>query len=761
MKKAWFLFVISYFLLFLSLHSFAQFPQNKFLLGAMDDAYDENYSYLASQLKFNWWHKYTNPINDYSNTNDHGAGWLGIYTDLFDAPVSNYASAISTRISNNDSHGLYTFMDRSKIQYLCFGQRSDYQCEKTGTGEDYWFYAYNNSVTDGTSISDITDNTAQGNGAKVKQCLQSGSGTKAGYIVSGLRASREQTNNFWYYPYIGDQLYDWYIMPKIKINPDFANNAANYETPVCRIEIINMQGTDTIRQILKVKNFIDSTGRYSGKYVEQYSGDVSNLVISRSARPNWFNNDADYKGDSHVDFKVYWYDNCDMWIDYIRVENLPAHQLLTLHDKFWISQLDSEISIAANAIENNLKTGNFYIEEFFFNNMPSMKFVNQRIDSITNGKLSLMCNYQHAMFKDFMNGNQNYEFSDDEIKKYFIDYVGTKSIFMVCYGLLGYENAGDYSSKNPVSLPVYSGGGSFAYDSSSFLLANAVTPAEYDKWLQENIDNIGGGRTDMHDKNFIYIMKRGNEVSKKAGVPFYFMPQADYWNTPQFKLKEPTNEEAEMMNNLAISYGAKGIIYYLYGGYSFPNEVVRGLINPGLLPREINAYGQAKWEKYKSMSEQIRNWEPYLMKFDSSSSYVVRSEAGKMDSLTFIKEIVTFNTVQDSCDPAPDSGGLYAECPAHRYVQAAVFYQHEEEDINYFIIVNKRCSPVATGYADGSRRIRIKFNAGAFSNHNKWKIINIETGSVVVTFNKNVSANLDLGWFNPGEGKLFKIVPAE
>ena len=77
------------------------------------------------------------------------------------------------------------------------------------------------------------------------------------------------------------------------------------------------------------------------------------------------------------------------------------------------------------------------------------------------------------------------------------------------------------------------------------------------------------------------------------------------------------------------------------------------------------------------------------------------------------------------------------------------------------MIVNRRCSPVKTGYEDGRRFVRVKFDANAdeFSHFNNWKIIDLEDNSTVLTFDKRTTSNLDLGWIDPGQGKLYKVSP--
>ena len=84
-----------------------------------------------------------------------------------------------------------------------------------------------------------------------------------------------------------------------------------------------------------------------------------------------------------------------MWIDYVKVENEPAHQLFT---GIWDQQIREETDIAlSNYDPSNPIPNNFYIEEFEFNIVDAMKYVNTIIKERSNFKLSLMVNLNLAL----------------------------------------------------------------------------------------------------------------------------------------------------------------------------------------------------------------------------------------------------------------------------------------------------------------------------------------------------------------------------
>ena len=116
---------------------------------------------------------------------------------------------------------------------------------------------------------------------------------------------------------------------------------------------------------------------------------------------------------------------------------------------------------------------------------------------------------------------------------------------------------------------------------------------------------------------------------------------------------------------------------------------------------------------------------------------------------------------QDDYPPANSVG----ECKGDRYLQVATFENPEEDNTNYFMIVNRRCSPFLNDQSEtnngGRRFIKVKFisNHPELDNYNNWKITDVADERWSREFNKNLGTVLEFGWFNPGEGKLYKMIP--
>ena len=553
------------------------FQQDSFLIGAMYDSRDKNYNYLRDTLGFNIWHKYTAPNN---------WGWPILYSnntlpdDQLNNPVSSYSSDIRERMALNNTKNLKTLIDRPKFQYLAFGQRSDYQCEKIeNVDPDYWFYTYYNSVDNGSSIRDIQD-YSKGDGEYVKQCLYNHStpGANAQMLFDSLKGNMEQINNFWQAKWVGDSQYEWYILPRIRIDSAFGNNPLNQDIEVCKVIIRNRDG-DSLTQTIKVKNFKQSDSSiYNGYYLEEFysrpTSEILNLIIPNDS--NWFNKHSNISfGDTQckVDFKVFWYDKCDMWIDRIRVENQPAHIMMTLQSPTVEEWIRAEVEDIAMAEVNNGNTSpyKFYIEEFEMSHLPCIAYLNKKIISYSHGRFSLMVNYNHDLLKAFIPNSWTKLFSARQIKKYLVDSSDIKEIFTECYGFEGW-NSSEHEGKRISYVPntLYNGPD---YQHDEGLLVYKASPQFYDTWLQEHFDEY-----ETFGNGYTHIFQHSDSISKLANIPFLNLVQAHMWSSPGHMLKEPTNEEIVLMNNLAVSYGAKGILYFSYDSNNDDYDTTGGVI---------------------------------------------------------------------------------------------------------------------------------------------------------------------------------------
>ncbi len=557
-------------------------PDKEFLINVMHSGIDTHYVYYP-QLGTNTWHKYTGPPN---------WGWPGISNDSINFPTSEYRDAVIQRMDSNRNNGFRSVMDRPKIQYLAFGQRSDYQCEDS-VDPDYWFYSYKDHEVG----EDVVDNTPYGNGQSVRFCSVFPDAVP-GYVVKNLRANREQANRYWP-PWIADAAYAWYVMPRIRI--DTSVIGINPNTKVCAIIVHDWNGNiiDSIDILAKYFRINPQTN-YDGKYLEEFyfipnQGPSAIEIDPGLICPGFRKDFGDWSSTNDTntiktDFRVYWYGQCNMWIDYVRVENQSAHQLFKGQ---WDNDIRQETDIALHGYDpNNPIPNNFYIEEFEFNTVSAISYVDSLIKQESSDKLSLMVNLNYPLFSVHIpwDANRNkYELGASYINNHLVAKAHLKYLVNVSYPLEGFDQSlgPQYaSSEHPSTLS------NSDYSPTSEILSHKVSVSTYENWLQDKID-FGRGAGD----GFMKIMKKTDSISKyySTDLNLIHLEQAHLIWTPGHKLKEPSNEEMKLMASLAITYGAKGIMFFAYNSdnaFTNTSYYQRGLTDTNQTPRHQSVYGQ-------------------------------------------------------------------------------------------------------------------------------------------------------------------------
>ena len=419
--------------------------QNDFIIGVLESGADPDYSRIKDSLGLNLWHRYNDGILGWRVQQNNWAPFDSLLT-----PYSRYGGIVKDVIQDNEAYGLYTMMQRVKMEYLSFGQRSDYQCETEDylADRDYWFYTYN-TVSDNVSRN-YTDTGKYGKGARVRYCRTLNS-TNAGnwvnspgYVVKDLKSNREQINCLRKWGvFASDTGYSWYVKPKIRIDSAFANIASNSQDSVCRIDILNFNGALLKSKRVLVEDFLNIQNAYDGNYFE----DSIKLDPEQGEK---FNESCEDLWDQScaVDFRVYWYGKCDMWIDYVRVDNEIAHDLLSSDTsnsqyKLYQNWFNWEVDSIADQYPDNIYK--FYIEEFEFNQIPCMAYVNRMIDSLSEGKYSLMFDLNYNTYKIHAPDFENVVMDANYLKRTLYDRVGAKEIFMGAYPILGDDS--EISSK--------------------------------------------------------------------------------------------------------------------------------------------------------------------------------------------------------------------------------------------------------------------------------------------------------------------------
>lgn len=431
MKKKIILFIY-FFVCLCALYPFTAYDQSsrmkdKFYLGYFNLPYETQFTstgflnnYKGFSLNAMQGYMTKNPETD--PTNLQGG---------FNDSLSNYRSNVNMMLNKfyttlNESSML---LSREKINRPAYGQRSTYQTEY-GRAElvgNMRRPGYGYKHGGGSSYA---EELWQGEYVSGRYCR---TGIHAPqYIVDSLYENLEQVNNVSDYHLYSDRKsmypdYKWYVKPRMRIPQSFANDSNNWEKNVAIIEIINFSGNMIQAETLKVKSFLDENGTYGGGYLEFYRFDGNPTIYPLSIKATDLTDGAtaDASGrtenlfDSKVDYRVYWYGEVDVWLDYVRVEDEWAHFLFnpqletaTQPRKYFFNHKIREEVNAFSVSDSGLAY--FYMDEYFYDNIPCISEVNRIIKGINpnTGLISVTC---EECTKGYWSGIKNLP-SDDELK---------------------------------------------------------------------------------------------------------------------------------------------------------------------------------------------------------------------------------------------------------------------------------------------------------------------------------------------------------
>jgi hypothetical protein len=278
-------------------------------------------------------------------------------------------------------------------------------------------------------------------------------------------------------------------------------------------------------------------------------------------------------------------------------------------------------------------------------------------------------------------------------------------------------------------------------------------------------------------------IKKAAESVKNTNIPFHFNAQVhafeggfiDAFECRPFVSREPTNEEIRLMTNLALCYGAKQISYWWYPSfradenYDYFNWGMTEEITTGTpLIREYNYYGQRKGDGLTQINSNLTTLMGLMTEFTFQDGYSVHLDGANHSYIHGILSVDPRIYGQNSScvNDAPEY--VWVDCPDVTYWEMGFFELTNslpKDKSKYFMMVNRRCTPNLNNNGD-IRALRIKFNPNLLLNYNTWKICDVLHPEVVITFDKNYTGYIYLGsttgsvgYFEPGEGKLFKLVP--
>jgi len=391
------------------------------------------------------------------------------------------------------------------------------------------------------------------------------------------------------------------------------------------------------------------------------------------------------------------------------------------------------------------------MDEYFYNNIPCISEVNRIIKSINpnTGLVSVTC---EECTKGYWSGIRNLPDDDELYNSLYDKNVNTDIMLVDKYPIHDSEPI-----PHNLSLPdtnLYAG--TVHYQKAS----NAVS---YNQSLNSSLIS----------RNIISQYKNVSDFSKDKNIVFSFAAQIHNFEHPfvnepglQYPtLREPTNEEISLQCYLALSYGAKHIFHFAYNSEKKVNTTSGdSLFLWGMLqsnrydPRYNNYYNQNKWDGIKKLDSSLIKIGKYI--YDDNQ--LVHD-----DNRTVDVEGLPFKYIKDLKSIYRDPQSPYNYTPTNldqtKYWEFGFFISDASIDpldkSKYFMAVNKRCTPEDSAANGDLRYLHIKFDSLQLSGFNNWKIIEAKTNSVIRAFDKDSNIYVNMGEFQPGEGKLYKLSP--
>ncbi len=387
------------------------------------------------------------------------------------------------------------------------------------------------------------------------------------------------------------------------------------------------------------------------------------------------------------DLRVKWLGNGDLWFDNVRVDGARSLGPDYAED-FFNGDYNTEIQNHALDYMDKPALQRFYFEdEPYYTQYFATRVVNSQLETAgantTTGK-----GLGHAAIDD-------YWYSGD-----FSRYTIEAAPFELAPDVYRFHyndplpSAGDYTSKTQLG------------------------DGDYRDGLQTQIGKFRNAQT--------------SSAFSRSGNWWYY-PNIGIWNiTGQTYNREPYLSEIDVQVYLALTYGAKGIMYFNFWSDNYSpspspcGSGVTGLISEDDLSTITNSHwGEDKWNGIKSLNQKLAGtFGSTLMNLTWQNAYSIH--LGQPTG-TFISSVTT------------------SDAANQRYVELGIF--KEASNIDYFMVVNRRTKNTE------SRDITVTFNKS--SSYTTWRVTEVGSNN---TWILSKTGNFQTT-YQPGEGKLFKFEP--
>jgi hypothetical protein len=734
--------------------------------------YPDRYDYAnTSQVNWNW--------HNELNINIWQGWWIG--------------DKEKEVINILDAHNINGYFQPDTLRWLTSGKVQINEAEETDINNNpIGRFRYNNHWCG----QDITDNSTFGNGARVRyydKTLNCSEQNPSGNILTDINENGicsfarttndpvyecgfpgRDPNNYWYVD-------KWYLKPRMRIS---TTDAFGPVLPVIKIVAISYDGLFLDEITLTTEDFRQGNiNTYDGSYIEDYfrsnmlvDGNLTNGINRGRGNIDWHDVTHLFNGDCKVDFKIYWYGQVDVWIDYVKLIDQPAVNLMG-ENNLYRNRIKAKVQALLDEDNGKNRLKGFYTEEIEYSYLTCLKYMQDFLQTEfpNNGdkvKINCLIN-DYSFYKTLKENNPSQDYTK------YIQMVNPSVFMFTGYFFFTFDSYFDNYHKAYLPPNV-----SFSFPSycpqviqdqinSSYPLLKK-TYNEYTDQIQINIFN-----------SFVDTIRNYKAICNANGIDFIVVPNicAITYSGSQC-LREPLNSEISAVECIAITYGAKGIIPYAWSSYytAVPNIAPRytdkSEYQMGMADfddqnhyydthkREKNYFGENKWQYVSELNHKFQQWGPVIANSTNTTGFSVAREGADHEYINNIQSIKpngTSNCMTDDITP------LAMDCYGERYWEMGFFDPSSGSSPKYVLMVNRRCVPAGGNYAGDNRILRIRFEADMLSTYGTWKISDVLHPDESYAFLKSYqgvggfvamgSQPGNAGYFTPGDGKLFKLEP--
>jgi len=408
-----------------------------------------------------------------------------------------------------------------------------------------------------------------------------------------------------------------------------------------------------------------------------------------------------------IEFRVYWFGKRDLYLDRVTVWDEDGARLMA--------------GDADDDIKNHIRT--------YFQNSPSLDawYMNEELKTRDDMDCFMPWRYVDSLlYAENPNKTGFAAMNDTTSTEYFVDLVNPKQLHVDIYRL------GKRHTKcgNVVNVS----------HSSDYYGCDSVS-------LQEDWDDIiqrlNAFRRTAETKDIEFTTTlQGHSIYRRKSSKYMTPLDTLYWD---WNLREPTGYELECMTNLAIAHGSKGVLYWKYWDGIYEKDKV--YIVDGKDTTMVTDY---RWQVINGLLDTLGN--------PTERWYCIRDKIGPyMDKLGPIYYGLTCQGGGSSDHLGSITGNFMNSIESYEfahspYVEVAFFLDSPgggAADTSYFMLVNRRCLP------DEEQNVTCKINKGG-----PYLIIDLyEDDTTLAGYDTSVSAIPFTTHLEPGEGKLFKLVP--